>query len=74
MSYFFTPYCRFYVGRSLDVVDFDINQAYLIGKADPDQQYPVRLSAGPIRDKYKQADGSETYALIQGNLYGLPTA
>ena len=39
-----------------------------------DQQYPVRLPAGPIREQHKQADGTETYALIQGNLYGLPTA
>ena len=57
-----------------NAVDFDINQAYLIGKADPDQQYPVRLPAGPIREQHKQADGTETYALIKGNLYGLPTA
>ena len=56
-----------------NAVDFDINQAYLIGKADSDQQYPVRLPARPIREQYKQADGTETYALITGNLYGLPT-
>eukprot|EP01048_Picozoa_sp_COSAG05_P037422 COSAG05_NODE_17439_length_325_cov_0.716814_1_plen_43_part_10 len=37
-------------------VDFDINQACLIGKADSDQQYPVRLPAGPIREQYRQAD------------------
>lgn len=57
-----------------NAVDFDINQAYLIGKADSDQQYPVRLPAGPIREQHRQADGTETYALITGNLYGLPTA
>ena len=55
--------------------DFDIAQAYLLGKAELDQRYPMRYPAGPIREFYRdKKSGKETYALVVGNVYGLPTA
>ena len=65
--------------RALEVLldwtpaDFDIVQAYLLGKAEPDQQYPVRYPNGEIREMFR-VNGEETYALVVGNVYGLPTA
>ena len=56
-------------------VCMDIMQAYLIGRAEPNQQYPVRYPAGKYREQYRDPDtGEERYALITGNLYGLPTS
>jgi len=55
-------------------VDFDVKQAYLLGKADLDQRYPIRYPAGPIRELYRGKDGKERYGLIVGNLYGLPSS
>ena len=55
----------------LHASDFDIVQAYLLGKAEQDQQYPVRYPEGEIRDMHR-VNGQETYALVVGNVYGLP--
>ena len=53
----------------------DIMQAYLIGKAEKGQQYPVRYPAGRIREAHRcPITGEERYALLIGNLYGMPTA
>jgi hypothetical protein len=52
----------------------DINQAYLIGQAEKDQQYAVRYPEGPIRDAHRDNKGNEQYALLIGNVYGVPTA
>jgi hypothetical protein len=53
----------------------DIMQAYLIGKAEEDQQYPVRYPEGRIREEHRDPNtGEERYALLIGNLYGMPTA
>ena len=50
-------------------------QAYLIGKAEDDQQYPVRYPEGRIREEHRDPNtGEERYALLIGNLYGMPTA
>ena len=59
---------------------FDLVQAYLMGKAEEDQQYPVRYPEGRIRNKYRKPksdkfpEGEETYAIVIGNVYGIPTA
>ena len=56
-------------------ISCDILQAYLIGKAEEDQQYPVRYPEGRIRDAHRDpTTGEERYALLVGNLYGMPTA
>ena len=51
-------------------------EAYLIGKAEPNQQFPMRYRpAGKYREEHRDPDtGEERYALITGNLYGLPTS
>ena len=54
---------------------YDVKQAYLLGKAEKDQQYPVRYPEGPIRDAHRcPKTGEERYALVTGNIYGIPTA
>ena len=56
-------------------VTMDIMQAYLIGKAEEDQQYTVRYPEGRIREEHRDpATGEERYAILVGNLYGMPTA
>lgn len=53
----------------------DIMQAYLIGKAEEGQRYPTRYPAGRIREEHRcKKTGEERYALLIGNLYGMPTA
>jgi hypothetical protein len=53
----------------------DIMQAYLIGKAEEDQQYTVRYPEGRIREEHRDPiTGEERYAILVGNLYGMPTA
>jgi hypothetical protein len=56
-------------------VTLDVLQAYLIGKAEEGQQYPMRYPAGRIREEHRDPKtGEERYALLIGNLYGMPTA
>ena len=56
-------------------VTMDIMQAYLIGKAEEDQQYTVRYPEGRIREEHRDpTTGEERYAILVGNLYGMPTA
>ena len=53
----------------------DLEQAYLIGHAEKSQQYPVRYPEGPIREAHRDpVSGQERYALLIGNVYGVPTA
>jgi hypothetical protein len=55
-------------------VTFDINQAYLLGNATADAQYPMRYPEGRIRDQHRLPNGDERYLLCLGNIYGLPTS
>ena len=56
-------------------IDWDIAQAYLLGRAEKDQRYPVRYPEGPIRDMFRcPKTGKERLALVVGNIYGLPPA
>jgi hypothetical protein len=55
-------------------VTFDIAQAYLLGRAPPEQQYPMRYPEGWIRDQHRQPNGDERLLLCLGNIYGLPTS
>jgi hypothetical protein len=51
-------------------VTFDINQAYLLGNATADAQYPMRYPEGWIRDQHRLPNGDERYLLCLGNIYG----
>ena len=52
---------------------YDITAAYLSGTAREDQRFPVRYPEGKIRDQHRDPHtGEERYAILIGNLYGLP--
>ena len=55
-------------------VTFDIEQAYLLGRASVDAQFPMRSPEGWIRDQHRLPNGEERYLLCLGNIYGLPTS
>ena len=55
-------------------VTFDINQAYLLGRAPEEARFPMRYPEGWIRDKHRDKNGDERYLLCLGNIYGLPTS
>ena len=63
-----------YAGLGWTSFVYDINQAYLIGTAEQDQRYPLRYPEGPIRDAHRDKNGKERYMILQGNVYGVPTA
>eukprot|EP01049_Picozoa_sp_SAG25_P005242 SAG25_NODE_352_length_9272_cov_9.627385_7_plen_139_part_00 len=43
---------------------YDINQAYLLGKAEANQRFAMRYPEGRIRESYK-INGGETFAIQQ---------